>query len=117
MGRDVYIETSVPSAWVSGRTDPGSVHRREITRTWWASQRAHYDIWISDAVVLELSEGDWPGKQDAIRLVDPLSRLLIDEEVIAVARRYISERLVPGDLAGDATHLAVTRTSAVLTVK
>ena len=32
---------------------------------------------------------------------------MIDHEVIAVAERYIEEHLVPDNLGGDATHLAV----------
>lgn len=103
----VYVETSVPSAYVSTRTDAGSVHRRAVTREWWQEQSKRYDTRISDAVVLELSQGDWPGKEEALRLVEPLQRLIIDAEVIAVAGRYIDERLVPAGLAGDSAHLAV----------
>jgi len=38
MAKTVYIETSVPSAYVSHRTDPGSVYRRGVTRRWWHEQ-------------------------------------------------------------------------------
>lgn len=38
--------------------------------------------------------------------MDSLPRLRVDPEVLAVARRYIDERLVPADIAGDAAHLA-----------
>ncbi len=102
----VYIETSVQSAHATTRTDPGSVHRRAVTRDWWREQLRHYDAWTSDAVLAELTEGDWPGKADAVALVEPLRRLEIDADVVSVAGRYIRERLVPADLAGDAVHLA-----------
>jgi hypothetical protein len=102
----VYIETSVPSAHATTRTDPGSVHRRTVTREWWREQLRLYDIWTSDAVLIELADGSWPGKAAAIALVDPLPRLDIDADVMAVAGRYIAERLVPADLTGDAVHLA-----------
>jgi hypothetical protein len=58
-------------------------------------------------VLLELRQGDWPGQDDAIALVEPLARLRVDDEVVAVARRYVLERLAPADFAGDAVHLAV----------
>jgi len=32
---------------------------------------------------------------------------VIDDEVLAVAARYVEEQLVPRDIGGDATHLAV----------
>jgi hypothetical protein len=107
MSAPVYIETSVPSAHVSTRTDPGSLHRQAVTRQWWEEQLNGYEPWVSDAVILELSEGDWNGKAEALRLVEPIQRLAIDSEVIGVARRYIEERLVPDDLKGDAVHLAI----------
>jgi PIN domain len=103
----VYIETTIPSAFASSRTDPSSVHRRELTRAWWADQRARYDVWTSDAVVLELVHGDWPGKVSALELVEPLARVPVTEEAANIARRYLQERLVPGDLQGDALHLAL----------
>jgi predicted nucleic acid-binding protein len=106
MGSVVYVETSVPSAYVSGRTDPGSVHRRAVTREWWRDQLARYDATVSDAVILELSQGDWSGKDEALRLIEALPRLVVDAEIIAVASRYIEERLVPAGLGGDAVHLA-----------
>jgi hypothetical protein len=57
--------------------------------------------------VLELAQGDWPGKTLALELVEPLRRVPISEEVVNVARRYVRERLVPGNMRGDALHLAV----------
>jgi len=107
MSSVVYVETSVPSAYVSNRTDPGSLHRRAATREWWSEQIIRYDARISEAVILELQQGDWPGKVEALRLVEQLGMLIVDAEVIAVANRYVQERLVPAGLAGDAAHLAV----------
>jgi len=107
MARTVYIETTVPSAFVSLRTDPSSLHRRNITRQWWQQQLGQYDSLLSENVLLELEMGQWPGQDEAIAMVEPLPRLAVDAEVIAVANRYIAERLVPAGLGGDATHLAV----------
>lgn len=108
MPATVYIETTVPSAYVSTRTDPSSQHRRAVTRQWWLEQLPLYEPQISDIVILELRQGNWAGQAEAIALVEPLDRLLVDEEIIAVARRYIEERLVPDALGGDAMHLAAT---------
>lgn len=106
MAGTVYIETTIPSAYVTTRTDPGSVHRRQETRQWWSRQLALYDTWVSEFVLLELEQGTWPGQPEAVALVESLRRLRIDEEVMAVATRYVEERLVPAALPGDATHLA-----------
>ena len=106
MVQRVYLETTIPSAHASTRTDPSSIHRRELIRAWWVDQRPRYDVWISEAVVLELEQCDWPGKANALELVEPVRHVPITEEVANVARRYVRERLVPGDLQGDALHLA-----------
>lgn len=102
----VFIETSIPSAYVSTRTDPGSLHRRAVTQQWWKQQLAFYEAWSSEGVILELSKGDWPGKNEALALLEVLLRLEIDDEIVGVARRYIEEHLVPDDVRGDALHLA-----------
>ena len=107
MASTVYIETTIPSAYVTERSDPGSRHRKAVTRDWWERQLDMYESWTSDAVLLELEQGNWPGKSNAVQLVESIKRLDIDEEVIAVARRYVEEQLVPRDIAGDAVHLAV----------
>lgn len=107
MSASVYIETSVPSAHVTTRTDPGSVHRRAVSRAWWDEQLPAHDVSTSDAVALELAQGAWAGKAEALALIQALPRLALTAEVEAVARRYVEERLVPADLAGDAAHLAV----------
>ena len=106
MPPSVYLETTIPSAYVTMRSDAGSRHRCAITRQWWREQLDLYDVWISDSVMLELEQGDWPGKPEALALVEPFRRLPIDDEVIAVAQRYVEERLVPAGLGGDAAHLA-----------
>lgn len=102
----VYIETSVPSAYVTTRTDPGSLFRRDVTRHWWKDQLSNYDVYTSDSVVAELEQGRWPGQSEAVMLLESVPRLRVDEEVIAVAERYVRERLVPAGLGGDALHLA-----------
>jgi len=103
----VYVETSVPSAYVSTRTDPGSVFRREVTRRWWAEQREQFETLISDNVVIELADGKWPGQDEALHLVAPVPKLAIDDTILRVMETYITERLVPDAPGGDALHLAV----------
>lgn len=107
MASTVYIETTIPSAYVTRRTDVGSIYRREKTRGWWQEQLDLYEAWISDNVLAELQQGDWPGRAEALELIEPLPRLDIDEEVLSVARRYVHDHLVPMDVGGDALHLAV----------
>jgi len=70
MALTVYIETTIPSAYVSVRTDPGSVYRREATREWWREQLHLYEPWTSDNVLW--SSGRESG-QDSRRPLDLLN--------------------------------------------
>jgi len=106
MPETVYIETSVPSAHVSRRGDPSSLHRKAETQKWWSSQLPLYNCYVSENVFIELREGDWPGQQEALELIAALKILPASQEVRAVAGRYITEKLVPDDMVGDASHLA-----------
>lgn len=58
MPASVFIETSIPSAYVSTRKDPGSMHRREATRLWWEHQLSLYTPYVSDGVMDELNKSD-----------------------------------------------------------
>ncbi|MBI4612613.1 MAG: type II toxin-antitoxin system VapC family toxin [Planctomycetes bacterium] len=107
MRKTVYVETTVPSAYVSTRTDPGSLHRRAETRLWWSNQLPLYEALLSPIVLLELERGQWTGQTEALELVRGLPELPVDEEVLGVARRYAAECLVPDNLTGDAAHLAI----------
>jgi hypothetical protein len=98
VAQSVYIETSIPSAYVSTRTDLASKFRREETRLWWQLQRDQYDVLISENVLIELYRGNWPGKSEAIQLVEHLPRLPTTDTVEATTREYIKERLVPADI-------------------
>lgn len=107
MSKTVYIETSVPSAYVSERADAGSVYRRNITWQWWEAEATCHELVTSEATLTELRGGDYPGKAKAIALVGNLPLLDITEEVLAVAELYVRHHVMPAPAAGDALHLAL----------
>ena len=63
----VYVDTTVPSYYVDQR-ESLRLHI-DRTRQWWDRERGEYQLYVSDLVVLELQEGDYPGKQEALGLV------------------------------------------------
>ena len=107
MKPSVYIETSIPSFYYEVRTEPDNVARREWTRLWWNEHLADYDAYTSEAVIEELEEGSFPGKADALKLIESLPLLDIDEPIADIVENYISHHVMPNDPAGDALHLAV----------
>jgi hypothetical protein len=71
MGKSVYIETTIPSAHASRRSDPGSVHRRRITRAWWAEQAGAYELLTSEATLEELASGTTHGRTMPLHWLSP----------------------------------------------
>ncbi len=106
MRETVYVETTIPSAYVSVRTDAGSVYRRDATREWWTQQSSRFSLRTSQAVVDEIKAGIWPGQDEAASLIADLPQLEINEEVVAIAESYIRHMLMPAGATGDALHLA-----------
>ena len=81
--------------------------RRDWTREWWDEHLADYDVYTREAVIEELEGGSFPGKSDALKLMQSLPLLDINEPIADTVATYISHRVMPNDPTGDALHLAV----------
>jgi len=104
----VYIETTIPSFYFEVRTEPEAVARKNWTREWWDGRgRKDFDLVASQAVIDELSRGTFPGRQEALNLIQDLELLAIVEEIKEIVEVYLSHHLMPQDAVGDALHLAV----------
>jgi hypothetical protein len=103
----VYIETTIPSFYCEIRSDSESVARRNWTQHWWDFKRDAYEVYTSSAVLEELSDGEYPTKQDALSLMAEIPLLPVEDEIWAIAEAYVRRSLMPADPTGDALHLAV----------
>ena len=106
MHKSVYIETSIPSFYFEIRPEPEMVARRNWTRDWWDNHSHNYELVISDPVLDELERGVYPNQEEALKLIDGLPFLAVNEEVIEIAKVYIANKTMPKDPTGDAIHLA-----------
>jgi hypothetical protein len=103
----IYIETTIPSFYYEVRTHPTMVARRLWTREWF-DRAVVRDVLVTSAAVLEeLERGEFPGREDAVRMIENLVPLQISIEVREIVREYIDRQLMPADPSGDALHLAV----------
>ncbi len=107
MKPSIYIETSIPSFYYEVRAESDMVARRDWTREWWGEHLAACDGYTSEAVLEELEGGSFPGKDDALKLMDGLPLLEISEPIADIVEAYISHQVMPTDPAGDALHLAL----------
>ena len=103
----VYIETTIPSAYYTSRTDPDNVERRDRTRRWWHLVSAGYELVTSLGVVQELADGRSRHVPARLELHNGLRWLEVTEAVSETVGRYIAQKLMPAKPSGDALHLAL----------
>lgn len=103
----IYIETTIPSyltAWPS--RDLVRAAHQQITREWWESAKSRFDLFVSEAVLEETSDGDPGAAIDRQAAVSELRVLDVDEKVIRLAGEYQKLLPLPGTAAMDIIHIA-----------
>lgn len=104
----VYVETTIPSFYSETRTDVGTEARRRWTRQWWAMPKPDQHLVTSVVVFEELERiPNAARRQKALALVRPLDQLNYTLEIAEIADVYVRYKLMPGEAAGDADHLAL----------
>ena len=102
----LYLETSV---WNFFFADDAP-EKKEITFAFFEKIRqGEYEIFISDAVIGEISKASRDKGLRLLNLIEEYqpNRLIIDEQVMDLARKYISEGALPQNKMEDAIHAAV----------
>lgn len=107
MKKRVYIETTIPSFYFEPRPEPEMVARREWTRLWWSDAPQAYELVTSVAVLEELLGGDFPAREDCVRLIDDLPLLPVETAITEIVEAYVAHHVMPRDPFGDALHLAL----------
>ena len=107
MNKRVYVETTIPSFYFEGRSEPEMAARRDWTRRWWQDAETDYELVTSAAVIDELSQGNFPGRSDALQLVEGLPLVPVEAEVVEIVQAYVARKVMPSDPVGDALHLAL----------
>jgi hypothetical protein len=102
------LETTVPSyltAWPS--RDLIRAGHQQITKEWWQTRRAGFDIYVSQLVLDEAAGGDREAARERLVALQSLPILDLTEEVADLAgvlRIYLA---LPEKAATDAAHIAI----------
>jgi len=83
------------------------VARRDWTRDWWDNHRQDYLLVTSEAVLDELTRGDYPNQEKALLLINDTRLLEIDDPITEIVEAYVRHKLMPQNPLGDALHLAL----------
>ena len=107
MPHSIFIETTIPSYYVSRPSrDVLQYARQELTREWWDDKRHEFELFTSQLVLEEASAGEPAKAAERIRLLDGIQLLDLNEPVGSLAKRLVSRGILPAVAARDATHLA-----------
>lgn len=103
----VYVETSVLS-YLAARPSRNLLvaGHQQVTRDWW-EQRSRFELFVSDAVIVEISGGDAAAAQQRLALLDHVDVLAAHIDAKSLAASFIAEAALPPKAAIDAVHVAM----------
>ena len=104
----LYLETTIPSYLKAKQSrDIIQTARQQITAEWWDSRLNDFDIYISQVVIDEASEGDPVASTKRMEAIKTFTLLEITEEVVDLADKIIIAKVIPEKAIRDALHIAV----------
>jgi hypothetical protein len=104
----LYLETTIPSYLTAKQSrDIIQTARQQITTEWWDIRLNDFDIFISQVVIDEASEGDTVASTKRMEAIKTFPLLEITEEVINLVDKIIIEKIIPAKAIRDALHIAV----------
>ena len=80
---------------------------QQITRDWWETRRAEFELLISQLVVQEASAGDQDAANDRLQAIDEIPLLELDRDALALAETLVRNGPIPQEAVEDALHIAV----------
>jgi predicted nucleic acid-binding protein len=110
----VYIETSIVS-YLTARPsrDVVTLARQELTREWWDNRRARHDLFTSDVVVGEASEGDDEAARQRLDVLQGIEELETTSEAEDLASAFLEKGPLPEKAAVDALHIGIAATEGI----
>ena len=104
----VYLETSFIS-YLTNRLsrDIVTAGHQVITRDWWETRRDDFELFISEVVRDEVSQGAPEAAAARLAAVEEIQFLDVTNEVINFAESLVSNQIVPAKAATDALHIGL----------
>lgn len=108
MTETVYIETSI-LGYLTARPSRDLVQAAniEITREWWVTRRSDFQLYSSQAVVKETSQGDAEIASQRLEIVRNLALLDLNQSVLNLAEQFLRHSTLSAKADVDAVHIAV----------
>ena len=109
MASSVYIETTIPSYLTAWRSPELSMAaKQQTTRQWWDERRDQFDLFISDAVLLEAADGDSDAAKRRLEVLDGIPVLTPKPETDEIVVALVDRLALPDRAIIDAAHIAIS---------
>ncbi|CCH92277.1 conserved hypothetical protein [Microcystis aeruginosa PCC 9432] len=107
MSETVYIETSI-LGYLTARPSRDIVVAAniEVTKEWWNTRRGDFQLYSSQAVVKETSQGDVVIASQRLEILANLSLLDLNQAVLDLAEQFLERSNLPAKADIDAVHIA-----------
>ena len=107
MSETVYIETSI-LGYLTARPSRDLVVAAniEITRDWWDTRRNAFQLYSSQAVVKETSQGDTEIASRRLEIIRNIALLDLNQSVLDLAEQFLERSSLPAKADIDAVHIA-----------
>jgi hypothetical protein len=107
MSETVYIETSI-LGYLTARPSRDLIVAAniEITREWWDARRNDFQLYSSQAVVKETSQGDAAVSSQRLEILRNFSLLDLNQSVLDLAEQFLGRSNLPAKADVDAIHIA-----------
>jgi len=111
--RRVYLETSVISYLTANPSrDLVLAGHQQVTRDWWL-RRSRFDLFVSDAVLAEVSRGDSQAASRRLEAIAGVPLLDASDDARTLAEALLDAAALPRRAAIDAAHVAIATTNGV----
>jgi hypothetical protein len=105
----VYLETTIPS-YLTGWPSPDllTAAKQQVTWQWWESRSSDFDLFISQAVLLEASAGDPEAAARRLESLDGITLLEPKKDSDEIVQALVEELSLPDRAIADAVHIAIS---------
>lgn len=110
----VYIETSIISYLTARRSnDIRTIANQNTTIEWWEKSRQNFQLFISEFVRTEASQGDEEASRRRLEVIENLPILEVEEETLSLAKAFIRDGPIHKKSEIDAYHISVSTVNGI----
>jgi predicted nucleic acid-binding protein len=110
----VYVETTIISYLTSREsTELLLAAHQQATRDWWNNFRGDYDVYVSEAVIVEARGGDPEAAERRLEVLALLPEIEISNDSRDLAKELMDKIPLPAKAELDALHIAVAVTNGM----